>query len=491
MAKRVILKEGNELIYPYVAPDVTLKTKDVPAEAKAVGEALEFLELKLGNKVASSNNVTDNKLPFDVPKVKITSSSLNPNATNNTISPLSYTTNPYSAGNPVGDVDTEEVRLDFISSTVNFTDYIEINYQGKTSLADAKKGFGIDLRDKHKFGYWREYDSFHLKAFYEDFCKCRDWVCNMLMEQIYVSREPLERRPFQKYNDFTGVSSFYTSNAYCHVEGFPVELYINDVYWGLYIWRTKKNRDNYMFNKSNTNHIFLDSQDWFSNSGSFKWTGVEIRNPKSDSGNTSFEEGIEPNAGEVKTIVETWKDFMWGITTSTSKSDIEEHMNMDEWIDVYLLLYVVNAWDSWSRNTLYGTWDGQHFSPMIYDLNNSFNGFGGKNTGSYTAYYKPDSDTYNQKARSMSWFSVLETLYHDEIVERYAELKNKGIFTAQNIINLFEKFIMIVGQDVYKRDAERWPNCPSLVANNRDYDSIETLNNWISSRMDYMDSQMV
>ena len=50
---------------------------------------------------------------------------------------------------------------------------------------------------------------------------------------------------------------------------------------------------------------------------------------------------------------------------------------------------------------------------------------------------------------------------------------------------------MIVGQDVYKRDAERWPNCPSLVANNRDYDSIETLNNWISSRMDYMDTQMV
>lgn len=466
----------------YLDYDVVLVDKN--GNIISAGQPSDTSSVVIASKTAS---IPDLGLPSDIPVVKITSALLSPNATNNTISPLTYDSTTWEAGAAVGSTSTEDVRLDFISNTINFTDYIKINYQGATSLGDAKKGFGIDTADKHKFGKWRPYDSFHLKAFYEDFIKCRDLTCNTLMEQVYRTRVSEERRPFMTYNDFgTSVSGFFSSDAYCHVDGFPIELYINDVYWGVYIWRTKKHRDNYMFNKSNTNHIFLDAQDFFTNG--FQWSGVEIRNPKSDSGNTEFEEGVEPNDGEVKTAVTAWKNFMWGITSNTSKDDIEAHMNMADFIDVYLVLLVTNTWDSWARNTLYGSWDGQHFSPMVYDMNNSFNGFGGKNTGIYTAYYPPTSNTYNQKARSMTWFPILESKYSSEIKVRYRELKNAGVFTAENIIGIFEYYSNWVGQDAYAREAKRWPNCPSLIGTNRDIDSIANISNWIRQRIAFIDS---
>lgn len=454
------------------------------------GRTLEEILAGVGS--GTTRRAMDFGLPTDVPKVNIVSELLTPDATNNTVSPLTYTGAPtWEAGDPVGSVDTDDVILEFSSQSINFTDRIEINYQGHTSLADAQKAFGIDTANKHKFGKWLEFDSFHLKAFYEDFIKCRDWVCNQMMEQIYMTRKATEERPFLFHNDFGGnYRGFFGSNALCRVDGFPIELYINGVYWGLYVWRLKKHRDNYQFNKSDTDHIFLDAQDWFSNSGAFSWTGVEIRNPKSDSGNPSFPECEEPNDGPVKTAIVNWETALWGITASTPKSTIEGLLNIQDFIDCYLLMYVNNVWDSWSRNTLYGTWDGVHFSPMVYDMNNSFNGFGGKNTGIYTPYYPPTSNTYNQKARSMPWFVALESIYADEIKARYKELQSIGVFTPENIIGLFDEWAKWVGFNAYGRHASRWPNCPSYVGNNRDIDSIANIADWVTRRIAYMNSVM-
>lgn len=450
----------------------------------------------------------DMGLPTDIPKVTIRSLLLTPDATNNTISPLTYTGSPtWKAGDPVGDVDTDDVVLEFESNTINFTDNIQINYQGATSLGDAKKGFGIDTHDKHHFGEWRNFDSFHLKAFYEDFIGCRDWVCNQLMEQIYQSRDADQRRPFLKHNDFgNDYRSFFGANTLCHVDGFPIELYINDTYWGLYIWRLKKDRNNYLFSKGNAKHIFLDTQ-WWKNG--FSWDGVEVRNPKTlyaadgsvydgdamgeliDSTMGAYDAG---NSGHVLTntvkgYITDWANFMWSITTSTAKSDISEHFDVQEFIDCYLMMEVCNVWDSWSRNTLYGSWDGVHFAPMVYDMNNSFNGFGGKNSGTYHDYYPPTSNTYNEKARGMSWFVAMESLYAYEIRQRYNELKDLGVFTPENIVGLFDAFAMWAGSEAYGREASRWPSIPSLIGTNRDVDKISNIKNWIESRMAHLNNK--
>ena len=510
---------ANNTIYPYgtdgqlpssigIINDLTTGGADKALSAqmgKVLKEDMDELALGVGSAVKTSRG--DMGLPSDVPKVTIRSALLSPNASNNTISPLTYTGSPtWQPGPAVGSVDTNDVVLEFVSNTINFTDNIKVNYQGATSLADPKKGFGIDTHDKHKFGRWREFDSFHLKAFYEDFIDCRDWVCNQLMAQIYQSRSAGERRPFLKNNDFgTDYRGFFGSNALCHVDGFPIELYINDTYWGLYIWRLKKDRNNYLFSKGDAKHVFLDAQ-WLP---TFSWTGVEVRNPKNlyaadGSAYDSDERGelidstkpaYDPsNSGHVLTntvkgYILGWSNFMWSIAPSTTKASIAEHFDIQEFIDCYLMMEVCNVWDSWSRNTLYATWDGQHFAPMVYDMNNSFNGFGGKNSGAYQPYFPPTSNTYNEKARSMSWFPLLETILASDIKDRYNDLKALGVFTADNIVALFDSFAMWVGFDVYGREAGRWPNSPGYTGSNRDQDKIAIIKTWVATRMAYLDSK--
>lgn len=452
------------------------------------GRTLEEILARIGTGGAT-RRAMDFGLPGDVPKVYIRSELLFPDAENNTVAPLTYTTNPWDSGDPVGSVDTDDVVLEFKSQSINFTDNIEINYQGQTTLADPQKNFSIDFANKHKFGKWMEFDSFHLKAFYNDFIKCKDWVCNQLMEQIYMTREQSKERPFLFHNNFNGdYRGFFGANALCHVDGFPIELYINDVYWGVYVWRLKKDRNNYQFKKNNASHIFIDAAHLAVNNGAVSWSGIEIRNPKSDSGNTSFPEGAEPNPGPVKTAIENWMPALFSITTSTPKSTIEGLLNIDDFIDAYLMMYVCNAWDSWRRNTLYGTWDGVHFSPMVYDLNNSFNGV--SETGEYADYYSPTSNTYNQKARTMSWFPVMESLYADDIKARYKELQLLGVFTAENIIGLFDEWAKWVGFDAYGRHVSRWPDCPGYTGIDRDKDSIANIADWVTRRIAYMDSVM-
>jgi hypothetical protein len=84
----------------------------------------------------------------------------------------------------------------------------------------------------------------------------------------------------------------------------------------------------------------------------------------------------------------------------------------------------------------------------------------------------------------------METLYADEIKARYKELQMLGVFTAENIIGLFDEWAKWVGFDAYGRHASRWPDCPSLIGTPLDKDTIANIADWVTRRIAYMDSVM-
>ena len=90
----------------------------------------------------------------------------------------------------------------------------------------------------------------------------------------------------------------------------------------------------------------------------------------------------------------------------------------------------------------------------------------------------------------MSWFPVMESLYADDIKARYKELQMLGVFTAENIIGLFDEWAKWVGFDAYGRHASRWPDSPGYTGIDRDKDSIANIADWVTRRIAYMDSVM-
>ena len=426
-------------------------------------------------------------LPNDVPVVKITSTLLSVNEATNTISPLTENKNA------VGDLDLEDISLEFSSKDINFTDFITISYQGQTSIKHPKKGFTVDFKNKHKFGDWLEFDSFHLKGYYVDWMHSRDWVANRLLEQMWISKDSDKTRPYMAYNDFNNDFRCRTNiNAFCHVDAFPVELFINDVYWGLYTFRIKKDRDNYFLTKKNSNHIQLDPEIF--NVKNFNWEQVEIRNPKGltnlDGTEYDGDNPKEISEGDVKTHILDFINKFQNISESSTKDDWKSFINTDSFIDAVCLYQFICGWDCFYRNTLYTTWDGVHWSALPYDMDSSF-GYGFTNTTDWSStLIDYDTDIYAMIAKTYChWLYIFENTFSDEIKARYKELKENGIFTVDNIVSLFNQFSKTVGYKVYSNDIERWDYPTNGYGEHGFYDSIKRIETFIINRIIYLNNK--
>lgn len=457
--RQIQLKINDENVYPIVA-----------GAAGGVG-----ISAKSGN-----------PLPRNA-KIYITSALLSPNASNNTISPLT------TSKNEVGDLDNRDVMLRFVSDSVNFEDAIVIAYQGNSTLQNPKKGFSIDFAEKHTFGEWLAFDGFHLKGYYIDWTHTRDLVCNHLLEQVYQSRNNI--RPYLYHNNFSasGTYKLQECRAYCHIDGFPCELYINDVYWGLYSLNTKKSVGNYFLDKNDTDHIMFEPDDNpVITTAGWNWTKIEFRCPKgaiTNKDGTPYD-GDNPkeiNDGPVKTETLDFVSKLSAITSATTKAQLNEFIVTDNFVDWYLFNWFIDNFDIVGKNTLFTTWDGAHWTLLIYDMDNTF-GMYAWSTGD--AQRVATADTFADKANTCGpWISPMVSILSEDIQLRYAELRNLGIFSHENLTNLFNERTTLIGADYYKKDLGRW-TYPSYGGSGANfYFTTKKALDWIADRIAFLDNK--
>ena len=358
-----------------------------------------------------------------------------------------------------------DCQIAVITPSQNFIDdNCKIAYQGNSTLFLPKKGFTLDFGKEHRFGTWLAFDSFHCKGYYTDWLHIKDWLANKIIELGYNLRDFSINRPYKKYNDFskTEIGNVIEGGALCHTDEFPVELYINDNYWGLYSFRVKKSRSNYMLTKKNIKHIQVEAAestyytDEYFVDGGEGWKYIEIRNPNKDSGNTSFNAQVEPAYGEIKVA---WQNFIHrlnSITDNTSVEELEEFLNIPEWVDAILQYQFQNNSDVWCKNTLYTCWDSKvnletgevsgHWSPCLYDFDVAF-----------SLNYAPERNVFDGIVYlRCPWIRHIETVLSARINTRYKELRDGKVFDYSSIVKLVNDRTMETGSDVYKRDANRW-----------------------------------
>jgi hypothetical protein len=182
--------------------------------------------------------------------------------------------------------------------------------QGSSSMVHPKKNIALDFFDTEadgdafsiKFGDWNAFDSYHLKAYYTGFFKCESVMSYKLAIDIentykYSSNRNWKRALIEgKANGSSSYDDDYDwtmdtqidPNSMCIPDAFPVIVYQNGEFYGIYAWCIKKHRDNYHMSKSNPNHIHLDGtinvnsifKTVTTGLGTVGWTMFEIRNPK-------------------------------------------------------------------------------------------------------------------------------------------------------------------------------------------------------------------
>lgn len=348
------------------------------------------------------------------------------------------------------------------------------------------------------------------------------------------------------------------TGARCFPDGFPVIVYQNGEFWGVNAWLLKKHRDNYQQSKKKATHIHLDGDMgvhpdegietpfWLWN-GTIDWSaycsgtfGIETRNPKNlycvdgkkyDADTHDAEiidtataeewiaagqiiptgkviddtlAGYLRTTGKVRASIEELTTYIPtinqmisdGATTEEIRATIEDMFDVNSFIDYILIGNVCGNNDAWDNNGQIVTWgklegsDRLNWSVNMYDCDVTF----GNRWDGISA-----SAANNTKLGSTyPLYKVFWDYYFDDLKTRYHELRDKGIFDADHITQLFRSWMDRVGYDNYTKEYEKWDESPCFRDGSQTYvnfpttggfyGSIERIYLWIKKRIQYMDA---
>lgn len=405
-----------------------------------------------------------------------------------------------------------------------------VNAQGTSSLVHPKKNISLDLFNdiadddafKLKLGEWVEQDSFHLKSYYNDPFRGAGVVAYKLYNQIVKNRGELSdyvwKRAMFDIEEITSTSvsdfnkKMYSNGATCFPDGFPIIVYLNGEFYGIFSWQIKKHRDNYRMSKSNPKHIHLDgvigASSLFDANGDknkINWsngstTGFEIRNPKGLILMDGSEYDADTNAGElidassarydasnddhvltaeVKAHIVNLSKYMSEIQEASKqgatsvKSLIEERFDVDNLIDYIIFSDVCANYDGFLKNWQWITYDGVKWFIVPYDTDGTFG-----NWWELTDYIYPPLKAHQNASLMLPY---IYEHYNSELESRYKSLRDAGIISTNNITALLDEWILTIGFENFEKEWEKWPDFIKK-------DSPLRFGKWVAESIRNMDS---
>lgn len=386
----------------------------------------------------------------------------------------------YAPKLPTTKQDDIEAEIEYNDKDGNyFRKPVILNAQGASSMSYYVKNMAIDIADgsEIKFGDFPTQDSFHLKKYYIDAFRGQCIVGYWLMEQVYKSRPVGEQYPYEYLQKNTSTTNAlgkikkdFFNGAKCHPDGFPIVItWINsetneEKWMGVYTWNLKKAKEVYNADKKTAENIILDGSinqtTLFTDN--IKWSAFEIRNPKGlididgnkyDGDNPKELSDTDPLSKKVKDhLVAVSKSFN-DISKNENKETFEKYFLVNPFIDYWLIGQFIYNLDGFWKNWIWCTWDGQHWTPTLYDVDSIF---GSHPSGTYIVPYSNSEDIF---AKNIVY--SLPTIYATEIQARYKDLRDSGIFSVNNVVALFNKWIGQIGYDNLKADLELYNETPS------------------------------
>ena len=390
-----------------------------------------------------------------------------------------------------------------------FKKRIILDAQGSGSLQFPKKNFAFDLCNdewvgddtfKIKFGDWVEQDSFHGKAFWNDYFRGVANIGFNIYKDIQDTYGIESNRTWKKaqvserYQHLvaTGVNLYpdmydrMDYGALCFPQGFPMVVYLNGIFYGLFTWNLKKHRDNYHMKKDVAEHIQIDPYStktlWNTDDNvDLDWTQIEIRNPKSlycmdgtkyDGDNPKeLIDNTSPYWNNSKNhklsakvkgyILDLRNNFKVAMNamyppprdTATASAMMEEIFDIDNLLDYQLLMDWIQDPDGLDKNWQWTTWDGHKWYVNPYDLDTIM---GNSNTGAFCRLPMEGMNIFSQYGPT--W--VAKELYPARMNTRYANLRSSGVFNSEKVKNAVLMHYNYFTPDDWAAEWAKWNTCP-------------------------------
>lgn len=361
--------------------------------------------------------------------------------------------------------------IEYISKTQHFKGYVDIKCQGTSSMAYPKKNYTIKMfsdearstKLKKDFKGWGKQSKFCLKANYIDHSHARNIVSAKLWGQVVKSRSDFDTLP----------EELKTSPNYGAVDGFPIKVYYNNTYEGIYTWNIPK--DGWMNNMDDKldTHCILCGEEY--DSGCFRSANASVWS----------DELHDTMPANIVTSFNNFQNFVINSSDDEFRTGLSTYADINSLIDYYIFQYVICGLDSMGKNQLFFTYDGTKWMASSYDMDSTFGLYwNGQNFVSATYRMQEDYESMASGRPGNLLYIRMEEIFCDEIKARYAELR-AGVLSYANIVNEFERFMDVIGKDLYAEDLTIYTGIPSGNTNN-----IQQIRNYTRDRLTYVDTQI-
>ena len=364
-------------------------------------------------------------------------------------------------------------ELKYISKTTKFHAYTYIKLQGTSTLQLPKKNYTINLySDENRsvkldkeFKNWGFHNNFVLKANYNDILHARNMVGAKLWGKVVASRPDYDTLPEELRNSPNNGA----------IDGFPVRVYINEVYNGLYNWTIPKCDWMVGMNSKNANHVLLNAE--FNDNGdvTYQYNPCNF-NTLWDGNKNYFDVEVGENSPE---LVSSLNSVISSIIYDDASS-LEQSLDIKSAIDYFIFQEIILGTDGLAKNMLLATYDMSKWYLSAYDMDSTFDlDWNGKILEDYNS--NMPSIPYNNQYSSL--LKYIWEYYLGDYIKRYIELR-KSVLSYSSIIEEFEKYIGVYGEDVYIQDTAIYPDIPSVTDN-----TLNSLRSFVKGRLEYLDDK--
>lgn len=349
------------------------------------------------------------------------------------------------------DKSDRKVTMKYVSDNMTFECPVKIKLQGTSSLMYAKKNFTINMytdktynkKKKVDMG-WGPQSKYCLKANWIDGTHARNVVTAKLVSQMQKKTGLFENAP-----------------AYGAIDGFPVEIYANGQFYGLYTFNIPKDEWMFGMDGDNPNHIVMCGEGWEDGS---------LFRAMPDPETWAVEVGGEDDYSYIR--FSRLSEFIMNSTDEDFKEHFHEYLSLDATINYYIMADFAYLMDNLGKNMLIATYDGKVWYPTLYDLDSSW---GADTEGDGLYVYEQSLLGFNFNRL----FKRIEECYAKELCERYFELR-ENVLTKNNVLFTFTSFTNLIPKQTYAKELVKWgPSIPGY-----DLTQIEAYLDSIIPRLD-------
>lgn len=455
---RITDQNGNELIAQkwLVIVDKTLTQSDLPADAKAVGDAI--------------SSVTEFKPEkYGIPVLYLWGSNI-----------LSLKDKSKTLKNEV----TYKFPHFHVQGTVT-----KFKVQGASSVGLPKKNYTLNLdQDFEAFSGFGKQHKYVIKANYLDASQSLNVVNAKLWGKIrathYQVSDALQDNAGNYLTDNNGNHIIAETDPqlsiggnYGAVDGFPIAVYINDQYWGLYSFNIPK--DDWMAKMPSKAGYAIADAVW-SPQGAFQQE-------------TNFNDQMELQfcgTNDTKWAQDSINKLIDAVMASYSTAEafdktVSPLVDFDSVYDYYIYSVLTGNVDGVYRNYLLQTFDGKKWYFASYDMDESFgkspqsgNYLPAKSLGGNDFWH--EETTFENIASNNRLFYQFWKFHKVELLSRTKDLIDDVMSTSKVDIE-FINYSRAIPKLVLLHEFKLWPHMPDTTVN-----TVDRIGRWYLERVAWL-----